>query len=153
MYSFSKIKPSNGVHINLDTNTIKVDISGAVVNPGVYEFEKGVTILDVLNDERIEIIMYADVYQIEEVGKKIEEDLELTIPYLKGYEPTTYIPCIDEMTIEDYTMNAIVSNTKAESIINFIKENGGLKSFNELLQISGIGERTIEKLVAKTRLC
>lgn len=70
----------------------------------------------------------------------------------KGNERSTYVKQenglvnINTATKEELmTLNGI-GGVKADSIITYRQENGGFGSIDELMQISGIGEKTFEKI-------
>lgn len=151
IYLFNDEKPIT--KIDWTDPYITIDVSGAVQNPGVYEFRPGLSKLEIVLDSRIKPIMYADIFEIENIDQVINSDTEIIVPYKEGFEPSILLPCIDLMKVQDFVTIGLLSNTKAESVVSYIKEIGGLKSYSQLLNISGIGERTIEKISSKVRLC
>lgn len=53
---------------------------------------------------------------------------------------------LNEATTEDLLRLPGIGEVKAEQIIQYRTEHGGFRSVDELLEIKGIGEKTLEKL-------
>jgi competence protein ComEA len=69
--------------------------------------------------------------------------LLLTLPVI-GFSADS----ININTADKETLMAVikgVGETKAEAIITYRKENGGFKSIDELANVKGIGQATIDK--------
>ena len=100
-----------------------------------------------------------DLMNIKGIGKKTFEKIEKYFIDLAFEDSTTTIIPIKKKS--DFIPNKININTadkngltkitgigpsKAEQIINFREQNGNFKSKKDLLQIKGIGKKTLEKM-------
>lgn len=183
--------------------TLKVDVKGAVKNPGVYELSVGNRVIDAVNkaggltnDANTDII---------NLSKKLEDGFVIVIytnndlkqPIMDKYVENNYScpstindACIIEGDIQtdikasktntSTSSNTVtkktdtkVSNTnneiinlnnasleqlqtltgigesKAKAIIEYRETNGNFKDINELTNVSGIGNSTVEKIKDK----
>lgn len=167
---------------------IKIDIKGAVLNPGVYELTSNSRVNDAIEisggltqDADTSVInlsknltdeMVIIIYTKEEVSEMLEGSTSI-----KYIEKECICPeiendaCIDNVIdnkpdnsndIDDYTSNNKISlnnatidelmilpgigEAKAKAIIAYREENGGFKTIEELLEVSGIGESTFNKI-------
>lgn len=132
-----------------------VDIKGEVKNPGVYTMEKDARVLDVIvtanglteqaDEDQVNLAerIYDEmVIYIPKIG---ESDTEYPVTQRSLNEQSTGVR-INQATKEEIeTLNGI-GPSKAEAIIVYREENGPFQSAEDLLNISGIGEKTLENL-------
>jgi len=160
---------NNNNNIDNDNNTgesnIKVDIKGAVKNPGVYEIRIGSRITDLIKLAG-GTTLDADL-DATNLSSKLDDE-NCVVIYRKG--EAEKIKSFQSNTINSVVSNAEESNTivninsankeelktltgigdaKADAIINYREENGGFKSVEELTKVNGIGEKTLEKFFDK----
>ncbi len=131
-----------------------VDLKGAVVKPGVYKLEDGKRVLDA--------IQLAGGFQADADQTKINLAARLTD------EMVIYIPVIGEVLVDGsglptnevdddkININTATSGeleslpgigaAKAASIISFREQNGPFKEIEDLVNVSGIGAKSFEKL-------
>lgn len=123
-------------------NKIKVEISGAVKKPGIYEFEEGVKIEDILKslelDERADISIF---------------ELNLKTTLLDGQK--IYIPFKGELQSKKININ-IASKEELESLpgigpvlakrIIQYRQSQPFKVVEDLKKVRGVGEKTFEKV-------
>lgn len=142
-----------------------VDIKGAVIYPGVYELSADQRIMDV--------VQLAGGYtqeadpQLINHAQKVQDEMVIYIP-VKGErldEITASILSISTnglSTSEEYQKDQKVNlnqadeaalstlsgigPSKARSIITYREENGRFTTIEDLKKVSGIGEKTFEKL-------
>jgi len=142
-----------------------VDIKGAVMYPGVYELQADQRIIDAVKlaggytqDADTQLINHA---------QKVEDEMVIYIP-IKGEkldEITTNILTMptsgtsqsnNGMKAQKVNLNKAdeaalttlsgIGPSKAQSIISYREENGSFKTIEDLKKVSGIGEKTFEKL-------
>jgi len=146
----------NNKGISKEKNKIMVDVQGSVKRPGVYELKEGDRVLHAIRmaggfTDRAEVRSVNQALKISDemivyVAQKGEK-FEL-IPASASSNPadekTTLINInsADETVLQ--TLNG-VGPAKAQSIISYREENGPFTSFEQLLEVRGIGEKTIEQ--------
>lgn len=135
-----------------EEDLVIVDIKGEVKHPGVYEIDSSSRIQDViklaggLKDEadELQINLAAKVYDemvifIPKQGDPLEGD---PVHFTQVNEEGEKIR-VNEATAEELTALSGIGPAKAEAIISYREENGPFKSAEELLNVSGIGEKTL----------
>ncbi|MBP1968727.1 competence protein ComEA [Virgibacillus natechei] len=129
-----------------------VDIKGAVVKPGVYEMD---------TDDRVDDLIQiaggftedADQSQVN-LAQKVQDEMSITIP-MEGEETqegNNTSTDSGKVKINDATQEEIeslngVGPSKAQAIIDFRDEYGLFQTPEDLLEVSGIGETTLENLL------
>lgn len=135
-----------------------VEIKGAVMYPGVYELEQDQRIKDVVQlaggyteNADTQFINHAQKVQDEMViyipikGEQLEEGTSslLTLPTETNKEQKININKADVATLA--TLPGI-GPSKAQSILTYREENGQFQTIDDLKNVSGIGDKTFEKL-------
>lgn len=135
--------------------TVFVEIKGAVYNPGVYELPSDGRVKNVIelarpmDDCDLKTINQAEkirdemVIYIPKVGEKVEESVSLTQTY--GAQDNKLININTAEISELTTLNGI-GEKKAQAILDYREENGLFMKIEDLLNIPGIGEKTLENL-------
>lgn len=142
--------------INKEKNEIMVDVQGSVTRPGVYELKDGDRVLHAIQmaggftdgaevrsvNQALKISDEMIVY-VAEKGEKFELN-PANASRNPADEKTTAINInsADETVLQ--TLNG-VGPAKAQSIISYREENGPFTSLEQLLEVRGIGEKTIEQ--------
>lgn len=133
---------------------VMVDIKGFVKQPGVYE---------VLADSRVkDVVELAGGFNQEantltvNLAEKVKDQMVI---YVGGKDDEVVIN--DESSLESYTSQVININiatkeelmqlnsigaVKAESIIQYREEHGAFSTIEDLMNVSGIGQKTFENL-------
>ncbi|MGA4719336.1 helix-hairpin-helix domain-containing protein [Fictibacillus nanhaiensis] len=133
-----------------------VDVQGSVTRPGVYELKDGDRVLHAIQmaggftdgaevrsvNQALKISDEMIVY-VAEKGEKFELN-PANASRNPADEKTTAINInsADETVLQ--TLNG-VGPAKAQSIISYREENGPFTSLEQLLEVRGIGEKTIEQ--------
>jgi competence protein ComEA len=135
---------------------IMADIKGAVVNPGVYEFQDGSRVIDLIElagglakDADSATINFAMHVKDEMViyVPRIGEQVEAAVNIQTG-QPTSGKAAVNLNTAEASELETLpgIGPAKAEAIIEHRETNGPYKSIEDLKLISGIGDKTFDKL-------
>lgn len=142
-----------------------VDIKGAIMYPGVYELQTDQRIIDAVQLAG-GYTQNADTHLINH-AQKVEDEMVIYIP-IKGEKPNDITSTILTMPIsgasqgdsgvKDQKVNlnkadeaalttlSGIGPSKAQSIISYREENGSFKTIEDLKKVSGIGEKTFERL-------
>lgn len=151
---------------NIDTNyeaektKILVDVKGAVKAPGVYSL--------LLDDRVIDAITIAGGYTAEadsthiNHAQKLVDEMVIYVPKIgediSGEQVTTVSSSaasgqassgklnLNAATEAELTTLPGIGPAKAQAILEYREQNGRFKSVDDLKNVSGIGEKTFEKL-------
>ncbi|BDG31295.1 helix-hairpin-helix domain-containing protein [Parageobacillus thermoglucosidasius] len=134
---------------------IVVDIKGAVVRPGVYEIKDTARVNDVVAIAG-GFTKEADQTKVN-LAAKVHDEMMIYVP-ARG---ETNVSSIDSPAISSSESNKVHINTaseeeilrlsgigpaKAAAIIAYREEHGPFKKAEDLLNVTGIGEKTLEKI-------
>ncbi|MDN5354499.1 MAG: competence protein ComEA [Candidatus Cloacimonadota bacterium] len=94
-----------------------------------------------------------DLLQVKGIGRKTYAKIHayfigaqpLSSQNLQGETKLTKIN-INKASIDELTGLPGIGTVKAEKIVKFREENGDFTKFDDILQVKGIGEKTLEKL-------
>lgn len=148
--------------IEIAKDTIVVEIKGEVVKPDVYTLELGSIIKDLI-DMAGGLTSEADISNINR-AKELNNHELIVIGNINNKDElqnttTTSVSNIDDGLISINTASESelrgipgVGDVKAKAIIEYREANGGFKSLDEIKNISGIGEKTFEKMKEKIKL-
>ncbi|WAA10356.1 helix-hairpin-helix domain-containing protein [Fervidibacillus albus] len=137
-----------------ENEMMMVDVKGAVKHPGVYEVDEGERIIDVIHKSG-GFTDRADVNRIN-LSERVTDEMVIYVPEI-GEELQTDIQGgssqrdADRININDADESVLqslpgIGPSKAEAIVQYREENGPFETEEELMNISGIGEKTFEKL-------
>ena len=152
---------SNRAESQIDTDKIKVYITGEVNNPGVKEVEDGARIEDI-------IILAGGLTEFANISKvnlayKLEDGQKIYIPNVNE-KVEEYITEENGEGIVEKTTKSLakinintadigklcelpgVGESLASRIVLYREENGKFKSIDDLKNVSGIGEKKFESL-------
>lgn len=151
---------------------IYIDISGAVVNPGVYELEEGDRVIDVLracgglsveadrpwveqNINRARPIKDGEKIYIPKIGEILGKSEILnsnppiggqTISNLLNSNDLNGLVNINRATVAELDRLPGVGPAIAQRIIDYRQEKGGFVSVEEIKLVSGIGDKMFENI-------
>ncbi|PKR79054.1 competence protein ComE [Halalkalibacillus sediminis] len=126
-----------------------VDVKGEVREPGVYEMEEGDRVKDVIATAG-GLSEGADSYSVN-LAQKLYDEMVVIVPnkensvlnQAKGHDDRIRI---NQASLNDLTSLPGIGEQKAQQIIQYREENGPFRQVEDLLEISGIGEKTLDKL-------
>ncbi|MDY0408500.1 helix-hairpin-helix domain-containing protein [Virgibacillus soli] len=147
----SEEEPQEGI-----SDIVVIDIKGYVKKPGVYEIQADARVHDViqlaggfLKEADQSVINLAQKVHDEMVifvPSEADEAQNITVPAIGNASQQSQKVRINHATKEEIeTLNGI-GPSKAQAIIDFREENGLFKNVDDLLQVPGIGEKTLENL-------
>lgn len=138
-----------------EDNVLIVDIKGEVNRPGIYQLNHG----DRVNDLIIEaggFLTSADDTQVN-LAQKLQDEMIVFVPpkgEAGGIEEQSVINSSQDQSVKvNYATEAELTTlpgigpSKAQAIINYRDEHGFFSQNEDLLNISGIGEKTLENLL------
>ncbi|BCA85652.1 competence protein ComEA [Enterococcus saigonensis] len=138
---------------------ITVDVKGEVVKPGVYELprearmqklielaggftkeaqQKEINLAQKLTDQQM--IYVPNQKEVNSINNMVEKE--------KTENNVTEMVNINTANLTELQTLSGIGIKKAEAIISYREENGNFKAIEELKEVSGIGEKTVEKLRA-----
>lgn len=135
--------------------SMMVDVKGEVLRPGVYQANHGERVIDLINKAG-GFTKEANQDQVN-LSQHIEDEMVIFVPEIGG-ESGSAQNQIDNKQSDLVNINKAseselqtlpgIGPSKAMSIIEYRETNGGFKTIEDLKEISGIGEKTFEKLEA-----
>ena len=139
---------------------IFVDVKGAVTSPGVYEATLDERVIDIIKRAG-GLLDSADQNNIN-FAMKVVDEMVLYIPAIGEQNPTiagaATVGSLKEGPTADGKINLNsateselqtlpgIGPSKASAILEYRETNGSFKTIEDLMEISGIGDKTFEKL-------
>jgi len=131
--------------------TVFVDVKGAVVHQGVYEINKLARVKDVIalaggftkeaDQTKINLAAKVRDEMVIYVPRIGEEGEVLTSGGTEGEKVN-----INQATIDELQTLQGIGPAEAAAIIAYREENGPFEKIEDLLNVSGIGEKSLEKI-------
>lgn len=140
--------------VEKQVQSVHVDIKGAIEIPGVYEMMANQRVIDVVHkagglkdDSDSNTVNFA---------KQLEDEMMIYIPSI-GEEVVVELPVsldtsdggrvnINQADLNELlTLNG-VGPQKAQEIISYRESNGQFSKVEDIMNVSGIGEKTFEKI-------
>lgn len=133
---------------------ILVDVKGAVKNPGVYEANEGDRVNDII--QKAGGILNNGEKNAVNLAMKVSDEMIIYVPYLgeegevvndqASLSANEGLVNINKASETELLQLPGVGPSKAAAIIEYREQNGGFSTKEDLKKISGIGEKTYEKL-------
>ena len=135
---------------------IVVHITGAVPRPGVYALPQGARVQDGISAAG-GFLAEADKSNIN-LAQLLEDGEKLDIPYIEGASPVlaTPLPEVVATTTELININTAsaseldtlpgIGPTTAQKIVEYRDQNGPFVSIEDIINVSGIGPGTYERI-------
>lgn len=140
---------------------ILVHVAGEVEKPGVYELEASQRIIHAI--EKATAKPSADINSLN-LASHLTDGQKIVVPK-KGEKPIAVATVsseggnagfksvsINHASKEELKSLPSIGDKRAEDIIAYREAHGGFKTIEELKEVSGIGEKTFEKLKDKISL-
>lgn len=131
--------------------TVMIDLKGEVKRPGVYELPQNARVKDAI-EEAGGFTVEADEWSVN-LAQKVMDEMVIFVPRkMDGMDAESLSTSMEGKVRINYatqeeieTLNGI-GPKKAQAIIQFREENGFFQTIDDLLQVQGIGEKTLEKI-------
>lgn len=148
--TIGEIEPSN--EVLPERTTVIVDIKGEIAQPGIYEVD---------TDSRIhDVIALAGGFSAEadqthvNLAQKVHDEMMIIVPKVGEDIMTVGSNTssgsgkvrVNYATQDEIETLSGIGPSKAQAIIQYRDEHGFFKTVEDLLQISGIGEKTLENI-------
>lgn len=139
-----------------DSDTIQVCISGEVKKPGLYSFNEGSRVKDVI-DKAGGFLQDADYSRVN-LAKKLKDEDQIIIDKINQNVQTNNVTGssntdekinVNTATLEQLDSVKGIGTVTAKKIIDYRQKNGNFKSIEDLKKVGRIGDKTIEKLKDK----
>ncbi|MEE1031731.1 MAG: helix-hairpin-helix domain-containing protein [Ruminococcus sp.] len=158
------LEDTSEVGSSQEQKMIFVDVSGAVLYPGVYQLQENSRVFQAIEaaggcteDAESSLLNQAELLQD---GQKIyvytkQEAKDIALTSTQGLEVSESAAASDgKVNINkagkaDLMTLPGVGETRAEAILTYRQENGSFSSIEELMNVEGIKEKTYEKLKDK----
>ncbi|UGB29590.1 helix-hairpin-helix domain-containing protein [Metabacillus sp. B2-18] len=153
--SYETSKVEEKISENSEAATIVIDVKGAVQQPGVYEISANARVHEII-EKAGGLSDHADEAAVN-LASSLEDGMVVYIPLIgenkenpfqitnENKESSKKIN-INIATSEELQTLSGIGPSKAEAIISYREENGKFKTIEGLLEVSGIGEKSLEKL-------
>ena len=145
VYSFEKDKISLVSKNSLNTDCVRVFVSGAVENPGVVTAEPGVSLYDAASECVFCENAYIDEFLKLETTTDGDEVYIMTDEEYKALQSS---PKININTADVAGLDTLpgIGTSLAQRIIDFRSQNGNFRAVQELMLVPGIGEAKYNEL-------
>jgi competence protein ComEA len=131
---------------------IKVELVGAVKQPGVYDFPKGIHLLDAI-DLSGGVAEGADLSKIN-LALVLKDGQKITIPTLGSqnsssnnstHEATALLD-INLATVEQLMALPQIGEIKAQAIMTYRNDHGPFQKLEDLIEVPGVGKSIFEAI-------
>ncbi|MCP3030378.1 helix-hairpin-helix domain-containing protein [Halobacillus sp. A1] len=143
---------------------VVVDVKGEVVNPGIYEMDQGTRVNDAINmaggmteradETSVNLALKVQdemVILVSEKGIGTDEEL-VEGEASSSSKPSDSLVRINQATSEEIQVLQGIGPSKADAIVQYREENGWFNNAEDLLEVSGIGEKTLEQIKEKIQV-
>lgn len=133
----------------LQSKTIIVDTKGAVYREGVYELQSGARVKDAV-EKAGGFLPEADITKVN-LAQIVQDQMMIYVPK-KGEAAVNGLPVpdgkiqINIATKEQLEKITGIGPRKAENIIKYREQHGPFQKVEDLLEVDGIGEKSLEKI-------
>ncbi|MBM7318650.1 helix-hairpin-helix domain-containing protein [Streptococcus suis] len=156
----SELVEETSTEVSEEASQLVVDVKGAVAKPGLYTLEEGSRVNDAV-DAAGGLTSQADPKSINLAQKLSDEAVVYVASKDENISVVTSTTASSAMSQEEKNTNLVNLNTATEAdlqtisgigakratdIIAYREANGGFKSVDDLNNVSGIGDKTMESI-------
>ena len=135
VFIFANIQVSTFDLSYLLEKTYSIEVKGAVEEPGIYEVTRSDTVLDVI--ELAGLLEESDTSSL-----NLSQNLyPHQVIVVASKEETSSLISINSASLEELDTLPGIGPTIAQRIIDYRSTNNGFKTLEELMEVSGIGEK------------
>src|SRR5699024_1763531 len=146
---------NSNVEESQEVAVVRVDIKGEVSQPGVYGLDSEARVKDVV-ELASGYTRKADESLIN-LAQKVHDEMIIIVPaedeadVIGNGEASSVDSSVEKVRINYATQEEIetlsgIGPSKAATIIQYREENGLFQTIDDLLEVSGIGEKTLENI-------
>jgi competence protein ComEA len=134
---------------SIEGEKLVVNIKGAVKNPGIYEFPLNSRVNDAL--KKAETLENADLLPLN-LAMFLKDEQDIFVPFIDDKENgnaevySDELISINKASAKDLELVPGIGPVMAVNIIEYRKSIIRFQSLEDLLNVSGIGEKTLEKM-------
>ncbi len=144
---------------NTPSPQITIHIAGAVQNPGVYNVSAGLRVMECL-EKAGGLLKNAELDKVN-LASKLKDGKRIYIPTKKekrkkrkSYSSKNIVETKQSLNLNTATKQQLqtiqgIGPITAQKIITYRIQNGPFKTLNELIQINGISQKKIQKMMHK----
>lgn len=141
---------------NIAPKTIIVDVKGAVQKEGIYELKEGQRINDLIHlaggflpeadPKSVNLAQKLSDEAVVYIAKHGENISVITSPSATSASATSDKVKLNTATLSDLQTITGIGAKRAQDIIDYRDANGGFQALEDLKNVSGIGDKTFDKI-------
>lgn len=141
---------------------IYVDVKGEVRDPGVYQLSNGARVMDAIesaggltneaDEDQLNLaLLLSDqmVIVVPNINQTLEEEYSMVNHFANEIDEDPHNELkinINVADVAELTLLPGIGEKKAQAIIDYREENGSYQTIEDLMNVSGIGQKTFDKL-------
>lgn len=136
---------------SLEPSVYTVDLKGEVKAPGIYEIDPSCRVHDVI--ELAGGFLETANVNVVNLAEKVKDEMVIYIPHVDEEETPIEAGAqkeqqvsLNRASLAEFQTLPGIGPAKASAIIDYREEFGTFKSIEDLINVTGIGEKTLEKL-------
>src|SRR5690625_2610054 len=148
---FTVVTETEEVFENTVSEKVVIDVKGEVKNPGVYEITSQSRVNDVILKAG-GLTEQADEQQVN-LAEIVYDEMVIFIPAIGDESERSVIQGLsDKVHVNRATVTELetlsgIGPAKAAAIINYRDEHGPFQSVEDLLNVPGIGQKTLDNII------
>lgn len=153
---------TDSMEITTQEMIIYVDIKGEVRDPGVYQLSNGARVMDAIesaggltneaDEDQLNLaLLLSDqmVIVVPNINQTLEEEFSMVNYFANETDEDPHNELkinINVADVAELTLLPGIGEKKAQAIIDYREEYGSYQTIEDLMNVSGIGQKTFDKL-------
>src|SRR5699024_3287764 len=145
-------QPASSEDLSMKDETYYVDVKGSVEKPGIYQANSDDRVNDLIKKAG-GFSASADVNQVN-LAQRVFDEMVIYVPEEGDLEEPNYTDQVTGKTKirinfasqEEVEQLQGIGPSKASAIIQYREENGPFQTIEDLLNVSGVGEKTLDNM-------